>query len=148
MEREVPAMLRGSAGEPLSFHSSRMAMRQVSAEELKNMDAQAVRCASELTDARCDVMAYACLVAVMVQGPGAHRRVQQRLTDVVRDHGSNAPVLSSAGALVDTVHRLGAKRVAMVTPYMPALADTVVAYLEAEGIAVASVRSLGGYRQL
>ena len=33
---------------------------------------QADRCATELADAECDVLAYACLVAVMVSGSGAH----------------------------------------------------------------------------
>lgn len=142
MEIEVPAMMRKSAGDVFSFHSSRMAMRQVSAAELKDMDAQAVRCASELSDARCEAMAYACLVAVMVQGPGAHREVERRLSNVVRERGLSSPVISSAGALVETVKRLGARKLAMVAPYMPTLTQAVVAYLEAEDISVASVRSL------
>jgi maleate isomerase len=142
MEIEIPELLRRGGGD-YSFHSSRMRMRQVSAEELKAMDAQGERCIGELADARCEVFAYACLVAVMVQGPGAHRRVEERLRAAAVEAGSTAPIVSSAGALVDSLARLGATRVAMVTPYVPALTARVVEYLEAEGVTATSVQSLG-----
>lgn len=142
MEIEVPAMLQHAVTEPLSFHSSRMAMRQVSAEELKDMDKQSERCAAELSDARCEVLAYACLVAVMVQGAGAHRLVEERLAKVCRSRGLSIPVISSAGALVNTAKKLGVKRVALVAPYMPALTDTVISYFKGEGIEVSSSVSL------
>ena len=47
-------------------------MTTVSAEALAAMDAHGDRCAVELADADCDALAYACLVAVMAAGPGAH----------------------------------------------------------------------------
>ena len=142
METEIPAMLRAQGGE-YTFHSSRMRMKTVSPDELKAMDAQGERCIQELCDARCDVIAYACLVAVMVQGLGAHRDVEQRLRDVAMAQGSSAPVISSAGALVDSLHAMGAKRIAVAAPYVPTLTRKVVDYLEAEGMAVVSVESLG-----
>jgi maleate isomerase len=143
MEIEVPAVLRdGKGGDEISFHSSRMPMRQVSAAELLSMDAEAIRCVNELVDARCDVLAYACLVAVMVQGPGAHRKVEEKLGQEATDRGQPIPIVSSAGAVVSVLQELGARRVAMVTPYMPELTSVVVSYLEAEGVEVTSVRSL------
>lgn len=51
--------------ETFKFHSSRMRMKNVTKEELKAMDVESNRCAIELTDARCDVLTYACLVAIM-----------------------------------------------------------------------------------
>jgi hypothetical protein len=39
------------------------------------MNAQRERCVAELTDASCDSLVYGCLVALMAQGPGEHRRV-------------------------------------------------------------------------
>ncbi|MGD9998454.1 MAG: maleate cis-trans isomerase [Ilumatobacteraceae bacterium] len=142
MEIEVPKMLHAAAGDGFSFHSSRMRMRKVSAEELAGMNEQAARCVDEVADARCDIIAYACLVAVMVQGPGAHREVQARLEALLEARGDHVPVVSSAGALVDVLNDLGARRIAMVTPYVPALTDSVVTYLAAEGIETSSVRSL------
>ncbi len=72
METEIPAMLTSRYSlfpeEHFTFHSSRMRMMHVSPEELKKMDIDSDRCALELSDARVDVMAYACLVAIMCQG--------------------------------------------------------------------------------
>jgi maleate isomerase len=82
METEIPAMLQRRArdtGESFTFHSSRTRMRQVNEEELAAMVRDSDRCAVELSDARVDVMAYACLVAIMAQGPGYHVTSEERL---------------------------------------------------------------------
>src|SRR5271170_6740000 len=82
METEVPAMLRAResvAAERFSFHSSRMRMSKVGAAELRAMDGESDRCALELSDARVDVLGYACLVAIMAMGHGYHRVSQKRL---------------------------------------------------------------------
>ena len=103
METEIPAMLRAREGllpERFTFHSSRMRMMEVTAEELAAMDRDSDRCALELSDARMDAMAYACLVAIMSMGLGYHRVSQQRLHGVTVANGGAAPVTSSAGALV------------------------------------------------
>lgn len=141
MEQEIPALLRARGGS-YSFHSSRMRMQRVTPEELRDMDAQAERCVLELADAQCGVFAYACLIAVMVQGPGAHRRVEERLQRTAAATDSPARVISSAGALVDRLAASGARRVAILTPYKPALTQMVVDYLAAEHIDVTSAVSL------
>ncbi|MFE6498462.1 Asp/Glu racemase [Kitasatospora sp. NPDC057738] len=139
METEVPALLRAReavAPERFTFHSSRMRMTRVTPEQLRAMDAESDRCAAELSDARVDVIGYACLVAVMATGPGYHRQAERRLHLRTVQNGAPAPVVTSAGALVAGLHELGAAKVAMVTPYLRPLARTVVDYLAAEGIEV------------
>ncbi|MEU3573438.1 Asp/Glu racemase [Kitasatospora sp. NPDC036755] len=139
METEVPALLRAReavAPERFTFHSSRMRMTRVTPEQLRAMDAESDRCAAELSDARVDVIGYACLVAVMATGPGYHREAERRLHLRTIQNGAPAPVVTSAGALVAGLHELGAAKVAMVTPYLRPLARTVVEYLAAEGIEV------------
>jgi len=140
METEIPAMLHAREQirpERFTFHSSRMRMRHVCREELALMDAASDRCAAELTDARVDVLGYACLVAIMAMGPGYHRISQSRLRERTQQEGADIPVITSAGALLYGLERLGAKRVAVVAPYMQPLTRLVVDYIEAEGIAVA-----------
>lgn len=141
MEIELPALLRRGVAdrEVPSFHSARMRMTAVTPEALAAMDAQAEQRAGELADAQVDVVAYACLVAVMVQGRGAHRAAERRLSDAA----GGVPVVSSAGALVAAIQALDVQRVAMVTPYAPALTATVVDYLAAEDIEVVDAVSLG-----
>lgn len=139
METEIPAMLRAREAvreERFTFHSSRMRMQKVTKEQLEAMDADSLRCAAELADADVDVMGYACLVAIMSMGIGYHRRSEERLAAVASDTGHPAPIVTSAGALVDGLRDLKAQRIAIVTPYMRPLTDLVVSYIEAEGIEV------------
>ena len=133
METEIPQVLSG-LDEPHTFHSSRARLHTVDAESLAAMVTDSHRCAAELADARVDVIGYACLVAVMAQGPGAHEVVEKELTEVLRRNGCDAPVVSSAGALVRTLQGMKLSKVALVAPYVPALTRTVIDYLSGYGI--------------
>lgn len=145
METEIPALLRARetiSPERFTFHSSRMRMKHVTREELAKMDGDSDRCALELSDARVDVMGYACLVAIMSMGHGYHRVSQERLHKVTVTNQAAAPVVTSAGALVDAIKAIGAKRVAVVAPYMKPLTEMVVDYIANEGIEVVHWRAL------
>lgn len=145
METEIPAMLRGrEATEPerFTFHSSRVRMKNVTREELAKMDGDSDRCADELSDARVDVLGYACLVAIMSMGNGYHRVSEKRLHQRTVDNGGPAPVVTSAGALIDGLKALGAKKVSIIAPYMKPMTKLVIEYIEAEGIEVVDSLSL------
>lgn len=145
METEIPAMLRAREAafpERFTFHSSRMRMMHVVKEELAAMDAQSLRCAAELADARVDVIGYACLVAIMAMGLGYHRTSEGNLAAIAAQEGGPAPVVTSAGALVKTLEELGFRRVAVLAPYMKPLTCMVTDYIAAEGFTVQSVHSL------
>jgi maleate isomerase len=121
METEIPAMLRARElilPERFTFHSSRMRMKSVTKEELAAMDCDSDRCALELSDARVDAMGYACLVAIMSMGNGYHRESQRRLHDVTVANGAPTPIITSAGAQVEGLQAIGAKRVSIIAPYM------------------------------
>ena len=100
------------------------------------MNAQRERCVDEIGDAGVDALLYACLVALMAQGPGEHQRTERAVTDQLAARGQHPAVVSSAGALVAGLAALGARRIALVTPYLRPLAQMVVDYLESEGVAV------------
>jgi maleate isomerase len=139
METEIPAMLGARQQirpERFTFHSSRMRMHKVTREELEAMNREALRCAAELADARVDVMSTACLVAIMAMGNGYHRQVQEELTAIARANQCDAPVMTSAGALVEGLKIMGARRISLLAPYMRSLCDRVVEYIESEGIEV------------
>ncbi|WP_445491347.1 maleate cis-trans isomerase family protein [Niallia sp. 03133] len=146
MEKEIPAMLQArmqiEPDESFTFHSSRMRMMHVTKEELAKMDTDSDRCALELSDARCDALAYACLVAIMSQGPGYHCISEERLSKVAKENGSPVPVISSAGALIEGINALEAKKVAIITPYMKPLTNLVIDYIESTGIEVTDSISL------
>ena len=139
METEIPAIFRTREiflPERFTFHSSRMRMKKVVKEELEAMDRDSDRCATELSDARVDVLGYACLVAIMSMGKGYHRTSEARLHKRTEENGAPAPVVTSAGALVDGLKVLGAKRISVICPYVKPLTQLVVDYIEHEGVAV------------
>jgi maleate isomerase len=145
METEIPAMLRARESvepERFTFHSSRMRMKRVTKEELAAMDAESLRCAAELADARVDVIGYACLVATMSMGKGYHCQSERLLHEVTQREDAPTPVVTSAGALVHGLKVLGAKKIAMVAPYMRPLTELVATYLEDEGLQVVDKVSL------
>lgn len=142
METELPELFRrreAVAPERFTFHSARMRMTTVTPEALAAMNAHSGDAAAELADADCSVLAYACLVAVMVTGPRAHLASETALSAAA----GGRPVVTSAGALAAGVHALGARRVALVAPYLPALTATVIAYLADLGVEVVDSVSLG-----
>ncbi len=145
METEIPAILRVRetvAAERFTFHSSRMRMKHVTKEELAAMDGDSDRCALELSDARVDVLGYACLVAIMSMGKGYHRVSENRLHQRTVENDGPAPVVTSAGALVDGLHAIGAKKISLLAPYMKPLTRLVIDYIENEGIEVVDSISL------
>ncbi|WP_306296291.1 maleate cis-trans isomerase family protein [Acidomonas methanolica] len=136
METEIPAMLAARQlvrPERFLFHSSRMRMKTVSKDELAAMDGESDRCALELSDARVDVMGYACLVAIMAMGLGYHRRSEARLHERTVENGAPTPIVTSAGALVEGLRVIGARKIVLVAPYMKPLTNLVVEYIAAEG---------------
>jgi maleate isomerase len=146
METELPRMLRAreavTPDDTFVFHSSRMRMQHVTPEQLRGMNAQTERAALELADARPDVVASACLVAIMAQGPGYHCTAEEQISAALRSQGAQAPVVSSAGALLSGLAALQARKVAIITPYMKELTALVAHYLEESGVEVVDAVSL------
>jgi maleate isomerase len=146
METEVPALLRSRERvlpqDTFSFHSARLRMEDVTLDGLRAMNDETARATTELADLRPDVVATACLVAIMAQGPGSHRAAEAEIAATLEREGAAAPAVSSAGALVDALHALGARKVGIVAPYLEELTRLVVAYIEDAGVEVADAISL------
>jgi maleate isomerase len=145
METEIPQLLHErelTQPERFTFHSARVRMRHVNPAELAAMNAQGAGAAGALADADCDVIAYACLVAAMID-PRGYAAVEADLQEAARGTDRAIPVVSSAGALVDAIRFLGARRVALIAPYLPPLTRAVIDALEGAGVEVCDSTSLG-----
>ena len=128
METEIPAMLRArEAVEPerFTFHSSRMRMQKVTKEELEAMD-RGLRPLRRRTGGRARRRARLRMPGRDHEyGKGLSPRSEERLQRRTREAGGAAPVVTSAGALVDGLKTLGAKRVSILAPYMKPLTKLV-----------------------
>jgi hypothetical protein len=101
METEVPELLRRHqqvSAQRFTCHSRRVAMREVTPAKLARMNRDSDRCAAELADARCDVLAYACLVAVMAEVARAHVAAEQSLAAAAGRTGGRATSCRSSAA--------------------------------------------------
>src|SRR5215211_329339 len=107
METEVPSLLRERERErpqdTFTFHSARVRMEHVTREALRAMNAETERATTELADMRPHVVASACLVAIMAQGPKHHCVVEAEIESILERAQATAPAVSSAGALVDAL---------------------------------------------
>ncbi|WP_269134569.1 maleate cis-trans isomerase family protein [Spiractinospora alimapuensis] len=146
METEIPRMLSAREAvrpeDRFTFHSARTRMQRVTPEQLREMNAQSERAATELSDARPDIVTSACLVAIMAQGPGYHCTAEDAISAALRGNDAEVPVVSSAGALLTALSALKARRIALITPYMKPLTQTVVDYIENAGTEVVDALSL------
>jgi maleate isomerase len=146
IETEVPSLLRARERERpqdrFAIHSARVRMQHVTPEQLRAMNAQTERATMELADMRPGAVATACLVAIMAQGPKHHGVMQAEIESVLEREQAAAPVVSSAGALVDALHALGARKIGMVAPYLKELTRLVAGYIEDAGIEVRDAVSL------
>ena len=85
------------------------------------MNQHAEHAGALLGHASVDALVYGCLIAALSEGPGAHRVIEARLQESVSANGRSTPVISSAGALINTLKRGGYRRVGVLAPYHPEL---------------------------
>ena len=96
------------------------------------------RCVADVATARPAVYAYACTSGSFVYGsPG-----ERRLVEVMQEAG-RAPAVTTSGALLEALRRLAASRVAVATPYVPAITQRLNDFLADAEIDVVASAHLG-----
>ncbi len=107
----------------------------VTPENLGMMEAR-MTASAELLPEGLDAIGYGCTSASVVIGPDAvARQVGKAKSDV--------PVTNPISGVLAALNHLGAKRIAMVTPYAPDVVAPMRAFLERNGIEVLSEQSFG-----
>jgi maleate isomerase len=128
--------------EPVSLYLTRTAPLDVPvslgmAEALADMDALTAAC-REVSIAEPDVTAYLCTSASFVGGLEGEARLRAAMK-----RGGARHALTTSGAMLEALAALGARRVAVATPYDAPLTDRLVAFLAEAGIATTGVGYLG-----
>ena len=86
-----------------------------------------------LVDAQVELIAYACTSATLAEGPEFDRRFCDEIAAK-----SGVPGVTTAGAIVEALQDLGARRVAFTSPYVADLNREAVEFIEACDIEVVS----------
>lgn len=78
----------------------------------------------------------------MSMGARYHNVSEEKLYQATVSNNSAAPVVTSAGALVEALKIIGAKKISLITPYVRPLTDLVLNYLRTEGFEIIDSISL------
>jgi maleate isomerase len=123
----------------VSCHFARARLRLGSdAAQLEAMRAEAPEAAAVLADTRPERIMFACTSGSFVGAPGADAAIADAIQARV-----GIPTTTAATAVVKALRSLGARRVALGTPYLEWVGTVEAAFLEDHGFEVVSTRNLG-----
>ena len=130
------------APEPVSLYITRTAHLDVPvsvgmAEALGDLDALAAA-SRDVATADPGVTAYLCTSASFVGGLAGEARLREAMK-----HGGARRALTTSGAMLEALEAIGARRVAVATPYDAALTDRLVDFLAEAGIETTGMGYLG-----
>jgi maleate cis-trans isomerase len=92
---------------------------------------RAIRLAREFRDDEIDLVVYGCTAAGFMGGPARDAEVAGRLGDVTRKR-----VITTASSMSAVLQDIGAKRIALVTPYLDPVNAQLKNFLDPAGIAI------------
>lgn len=122
-----------------SVHTARMQIDDTTvAGERRMVEEYLPIAAGDLATARPHVVAFACTSAGASMGPDAEARLIGELEDV-----TGAPVVSTNRAVHEELCRVGARRVATVTPYVDELVESIREGIERAGFDVPVAAGMG-----
>lgn len=124
------------APEGVSIHTARATQSgKSSRQSFDGMGKSAEDAAAQLATAGVDIVAYGCTSGSFM---GPRDELMERISD-----RAGCPATNSADSAVAALRALGAKTVALATPYMPYINEREVSFLEEEGFSVCAFMGLG-----
>ncbi len=82
-------------------------------------------------------IAYCCAASSFFRGAEAERALVKRLEEAF-----GMPSATASGAMVSALRKVGARKVALLTPYSPSLTSLLVDFLKQSGIVLSTTRAL------
>jgi maleate cis-trans isomerase len=122
----------------VSFHATRVMLRETTPEGVRAMNMQLVDAARLIGSVGPEVVAYACTSGSFLDGPRALQEQIALIGNIVA-----CPVVATSSAMVEAMRSLSLRRVALATPYLDSINEAEQRFLEAHGIEVVAVRGLG-----
>ncbi|MEO7380001.1 MAG: aspartate/glutamate racemase family protein [Sphingomicrobium sp.] len=132
LEQEWPRFLP----DDMLFPVARIRMCAATADGYAALAGAAPEAARDLATAGCDVIVYACAIGSLFAGPAAEAELVTAL-----GAASGKPAIGLAEASVRALRQLGARQVAILTPYAPPTNRWVTDYLAATGFGSAGIIS-------
>lgn len=122
---------------------ARYLIERVTVPDLENMMSQVDRAACEVASAKVNVIAQCGTPGIFIRGHGYDREVIDRIQNL-----TGIPATTMMTSVVESLTRLGAKRLAVATAYTEDLNELLRAFLEASGFEVLTITGLGLVRNV
>lgn len=113
-------------------------VRLSSGDQRDEMPKEAVRFTPFLTEADVDIVGYMCAASSFLLRPAGN---QQLVADLSAAAGGR-PAFTASTAMVEGLRVLGARRVSVLSPHPPAIAEHLGTYLTDEGFEVTGLTAL------
>ena len=122
-----------------TLHTARMYLDHVTAEdEAVMLDEHLPGALRDLATTRPDAVVFACTSAGTLRGNAYEEELVRRIGEATGAHA-----ISVAAAVRRAIASRGARRIAVITPYVQALNDTIRGSLEQDGLEVAAIHGMG-----
>ncbi|MFC1534007.1 aspartate/glutamate racemase family protein [Thermodesulfobacteriota bacterium] len=119
----------------ISVHTARMLLHgAMTAESFRHMHKDISRAALMLSTGHVDAIAYACTAGSFLEDSEKIIRIIER--------ESNVPVVTTSRAVIEALHALQIKRVAVATPYIESVNESERKFLENAGFEVTRIIGL------
>jgi len=127
----------------ITLHVARMRLNNVDAESTLRVVQEIEIESQKLADVDVDVIIFPATAPSSRNGPGYDQELLKRISAA-----SGKPATTASTALLEALHVLSIKRIALGAPWSASVNQTVAAFLEAHGVEVAAQEALGLVRNL
>lgn len=120
-----------------TVHTARVRLREITVDDLEEMEKMAMEASMLLADARVDVIVYGCTSGSFFRGKGRDREIEEKITEI-----TGIPAVATAKAVVESLGELHLDRVCVVTPYTEEINRLEKEFLEQNKIDVLKMKGL------
>ena len=103
------------------------------------MPIEALELVKTFNETHVNLVAYMCAASSFVMGPKGNEDLCEKLSEVT----GGLPCVTATTAMVDGLKAVGAKRVAVLSPHPPEIAEKLKEYLEESGFEIPCMLALG-----
>jgi len=122
----------------IATFATRMFLKEVKVETLAKMAEEVDRAVRELSTAQVDVLVFGCTSGSLLKGPEWDKQIVSRMKKA-----SRIPSITTSGAVIKALEAIGARRIAVATPYLDELNIRVKQFLEQYSFEITATRGLG-----
>lgn len=123
----------------VTVHTARMYMEETTLEgEGRMLDEFVPQATRDLVTARPHIVVFGCTSAGALRGSAYDRKLCEGIARI-----SGVPTISVVASVREAIAATKAKRIAIVTPYIPELNERIKRSVEEEGVEVASIHGMG-----